>query len=91
MWKATYLATHGLRAYEGDVLDARGSRKSNSLIRITANDLNEVGVVSTGFKAAVDNANEPVRRPYNLLGALEDNSISSEKTSDNRRPCIMQS
>ena len=46
--------------------------------------LDELRVEFTSPQALLDSTNKPQGRPDNVLGALQDDGVSSEQSSDNR-------
>ena len=86
----THNSANGLRANESDVLDEGRLCQCRRLLRVAADELDDVFRVAEGAKASRDSVNEPRRRPNDLLRALEDDRVTREDGRENRAPCIVE-
>ena len=83
-------SANGLRANESDMLDEGRPRQCGRLLRVAADELDDVFWVAEGTQASGDSVNEPCRRPNDLLRALEHDSVTSEDGRKDGAPCIVE-
>lgn len=88
--ESTYNSANGLRANESDVLDEGRPRQCRRLLRVAADELDDVFRVAEGAQASRDSVDEPCRRPNDLFRALKHDGVTGKDGRENGAPCIVE-